>query len=260
MPVTRKAKPKAEDDDYEDEEEEEYFPKSRGARKATKATAAKPSRRAKDDDDDEEDDEDESDLPGIKSGWGAYKRNREEASNFPGDLKLDEEPALVMFMEDEPLASYNQHWIERKGKRSFMCIAPEQECPLCAIGDPIRTQNVFNVLVFSPGGDPANNVLRAGVKLTDILQSKSRRKGLTSGYWAIARTGKGGNTNYDVSAVKERDLEEDWDVDPLDGETLEKLTKKKWTAESAVSRQTRKELTDIAKEVVGDYDDDDEDD
>jgi hypothetical protein len=268
MPVKPKsaaAKPavtKSEDDDFETEDEDEYFPPSKSKAKA-KAPAPSKSRARDEDEDDDDDDEDDEDLDELEGGWGAYKRNKAETSNFPNSLKLEEDadPVLVRFLEDEPLVSFKQHWIERKGKKSFTCIAPKQDCPLCAVGEDVRAQNVFNVLVFDKdGSDPVNMTLTCGTKLSDILVSKTKKVTLSSRYWGLARTGKGGSTNYDVTIVKERDLKEDWDVEPLDADALEALVAKKWSKEAAVNRQSRKELLGIAKELVGDYDSDDDDD
>ena len=244
--ATSKQRDEDDEDEYEEEDDdEEYTPPTKRSSK----------KRARDEDDDEYEDDDEEDEEYVpKGGWGEYKRKRAEGSNFPNNLQLGPDPQLVVFLDDEPWVTFNQHWIEREGKKSFVCLAPESDCPLCALGDGVRTINVFNVLLIEEGQEPAVFILQAGVKLSDILVKKSERAPLTKGYFSIARTGKGGNTNFDVQSVKERDLEEDFDVQPIDADVLAAAKKKKWSKEACVNRQSRKDLIAIAKELTGDYD------
>ena len=227
------------DDDYEEDDDRPRNKKVRSTR---------------DDDDDDDDDDDEDALVG---GWGAHHRNKAETSNYPNKLELHADPALVRFLDDEPLVSYKQHWIERKGKKSFYCIG--KDCPLCNMGDKPRVKNIFNVVRLDEGS-PVNLVLETGPRLTDILESKSRKTSLSRAYWGIAMHGKAGNTNFDVAMVKERDLEDDFDAQPLDPVIFKKLKTTKWKKEDVVQIHTRKELAEIAKEATGDYDDDDDDD
>ena len=51
--------------------------------------------------------------------------------------------------------------------------------------------------------------------------------------------------------VKERDLEDDWDVEPLDEDIIARYAKGCWD-DSAISIQTRKQLQAIADEVSDD--------
>ena len=54
----------------------------------------------------------------VQEGWDAFDTLiRSEGSDFPTDFKFSEEPVLVKFLQDQPFAVYEQHWIERpKGK------------------------------------------------------------------------------------------------------------------------------------------------
>lgn len=235
-----------EDDDEkfepeEDEDEEDERP-ARGVK-----SAARKARRDDDDDDDDEDERPRS-TKAVRKGWGGAKRTKEMSSDFPEELKVGDEALLIKFLEDEPFASYRQHWIEREGKKSFTCL--EDDCPLCDIGDRPQGRYAFNILLLSEG-EPVNKVWVVGNRLEGTLENyaKDKKTGpLTRLYWSVSRTGKGSNTQYNVSPVKERDLGEDWDVEPLEDDILAKYEKQCWD-DSAVSVQTRKQLQAIADEV-----------
>jgi hypothetical protein len=58
-------------------------------------------------------------------------------------------------------------------------------------------------------------MLISGARLYQALHAAhySPQGPLTKGYWAIIRIGKGPQTSYTVTPIKERDLEEDWNLD-----------------------------------------------
>lgn len=199
----------------------------------------------------------------VRSGWEGHNKTKAAAGDFPEDFKIEKEPKLVKFLEDEPFASYRQHWIERQGKKSFTCI--EEDCPLCNAGDRPSAKTCFNVLSLSEGGKPVNKVLTVGVRLGEQLRgfATDRKTGpLTRLYWSMSKTGKGGKTSYNVVPVKERDLEEDWEIDPLDEDEIEAFEENLY-GEEAVQVPTRKQLKEIASEIsdedIDDEYDDDED-
>ena len=57
-------------------------------------------------------------------------------------------------------------------------------------------------------------MLISGARLYQALHAAhySPQGPLTKGYWSIVRLGKGPQTMYTVTPVKERDLEEDWNI------------------------------------------------
>ena len=235
-------KAKAEEEFFGDDDEDAF-------EEPRKPTA---SRRGRDEEPDDDDDEDTAAWK-PKRGWGAYAENKAEGSDYANELKLGETPQVVVFLENEPLVSFRQHWIERKGKRSFICMG--KDCPLCAIGDRARTINYFNLVLLSAEGDPVNMIVVAGVQLSDQLHthSVSERTGpLVKGYWAISRSGTTQRTNYGLDRVKERDLVEDWGITPLTAAEHKALVKKAYTPETALKRPTKRELSDIVAEIVGD--------
>lgn len=234
------ARSRRRDDDEEDDE-------PRGRRRA--------SRRERDDDDDEDDRPDRSAV--AKRGWSGQKALQQETSDFAPEFKLDDEPALVIFLEEEPVVSYNQHWIERQGKRSFTCIG--KDCPLCKIGDKPRTYTVFNIAVLvdpedGPLDEPVVMLLRAGSRLTDTLSGAhvGRSGPLHEGYWQLYKTGKKQKTQYHCIRVKERDVEEDWEIDPLTDDDWDALVDSAYPESEAVQIQSKSTLREIADEVVGD--------
>lgn len=188
----------------------------------------------------------------VQAGWGAAesKMNKKEDSAYPNDFKFSEELQLVRFLQDEPFAVYEQHWIDAAPKKkSFVCLGAE--CPLCAIaGDKPRPRFAFNVLNLN-GEEAAVQILTAPTMFAKQLQtanSDPRRGPLTKYYWAVARSGKGRDTAYSLDRVKISDLAEDW---MLDSEEIDAF------AETAVSYDAtaiyvspREELLELARSLV----------
>lgn len=254
----RRAKRRSRDDDDDDEEEEEAPKKKRRPARDEddddeEEERPKKRRRARDDEDDDDDDEETK----LQGGWSAYKRDKAETSSFANSLELGEDPVLVKFLDDEPVLSYQQHWVERNGKKSFICLG--NTCPLCDVGDKKSAKTVFNVAHLDDDGKVTVRALFGGVLLTDGIATKVKKLPATSGYWSISRTGAGkkGRTNFFTERVKERDLAEDWDAEPIDEKKLRKLMAQRYRAEDLVQRQTRKELLEVAREFTGDTGDDD---
>jgi hypothetical protein len=214
--------------------------------------------------DDVEPDEDEDEDTPVRSGWGGYRETKAK-SGFGADfLKFDDsgEAMLLRFLEAEPFASYRQHWIDRQsGKRSWVCI--EDDCPLCDAGDTPGFRIAFNVLLLSDG-KPLNKVWEVGPRLAGQLEAKARDKRTgpldrNDMYWAVSRTGKKSKTSYSVDPVKARDLKEDWDIEPLEDDVIARYKAKMHDAK-VIKVPSRKQLKEIAAEMLDeDYDEDEED-
>ncbi len=253
---TKAVEPAEDDEDYEEQDAEEYEEDSTPKQRREART------RAVDDDDADDDDDDEEELPELSGGWGAYEKNKSESSTFPAEQKLSAEPVLVKFLDTEPLVSYQQHWVERAGKKSFVCLksSGSSDCPLCDMGNARRTMNVFNLIVFEDDGTPINKILVCGVQLTDnimakltAVQKKLPDYVLTKDYWELSRTGKKSTTNYGVDRVRSRDLKNEYEMDPLTNEALAALRSNKWSKAQAVYRNPRSELEAVMQGEVGDY-------
>lgn len=233
------------DGDDEDEDEEDERP-AKGRKRRTKT------RDEDEDEGDDDDDEDEDEDDGtVGSGWGDYKKNKSKTSSYPDRFAPDEESRLIKFLDDEPFSTYNQHWIERDGKKSFICLG--DDCPLCDIGDDPTAYAVFNIIDLSEG-KPSVKIIEARPRLAGQIEKKHKDKRygpLSKSYYAITRTGKGSKSATELNPVKERDLEEDYDTEPLTAADLKRLRKDAWDSSSVV-RSSRKDLREVAREVADD--------
>ena len=187
----------------------------------------------------------------VQQGWDAFDSLvQENTSEFPTDFKFSDEPQLVKFLEDQPFASYEQHWIERpKGKKSFVCIG--DACPLCdVLGDKPRGKFSFNVLVLS-GDVQGVQILTAPPSLARQIKKShdDERKGpLSKEFWEISRLGTGPTTQYTLNFVRGRDLAEEW---KLSQDTVNELVAAAVPFTAEVIRETpRSEMLEVARSVA----------
>lgn len=156
----------------------------------------------------------------ISRGWAAAENTKNAGSAYAQRLKMTEDPVIIKFLEDEPYASYRQHWIERKGQQSFTCISDidPKGCPLCDIGNRPATRFAFNVALLERDSEPLIRSYEVGPRVIDQLKNfhtDPRQGPLTKHYWAVSRTGKGTTSSTNHQLVKERDLGEEWNVDAI---------------------------------------------
>jgi hypothetical protein len=187
----------------------------------------------------------------VQQGWDAFDSLvQENTSEFPTDFKFSDEPQLVKFLEDQPFASYEQHWIERpKGKKSFVCIG--DACPLCdVLGDKPRGKFSFNVLVLS-GDVQGVQILTAPPSLARQIKKAhdDERKGpLSKEFWEISRLGTGPTTQYTLNFVRGRDLAEEW---KLSSDAVQELVVAAVPFTAEVIRETpRSEMLEVARSVA----------
>jgi hypothetical protein len=93
-------------------------------------------------------------------------------------------------------------------------------------------------------------MLITGARLYQALHAAhySPQGPLTKGYWAIVRLGKGPTTVYTVTPIKERDLEEDWNIDPDLASTIV-ASSEPYTAD-VIKRHSYDELKEIAESLL----------
>jgi hypothetical protein len=213
-----------------------------------------------------EPDEDEEDEPRTKrkspagrplstagKGWGSYNKQKSEGGDYAEQLKVTDEAVLIKFLEDEPFVVYRQHWLERQGKRSFTCHG--EGCVLCDdLGDKPRLQACFNVVDLTDPDNPEVKVWIVGTRVAGALKNFAADKKTApldreNLYWAVSKSGTGSKTQYTITPVKERDLAEDWDFEPLTSEEIEDFRKDAYD-ESIVDVQTRKQLEEIVEELA----------
>ena len=166
-------------------------------------------------------------------------------------MKVSEESQVIKFIDDEPFAAWHQHWVERDGQKSFVCIRDLEErgCPICELGNRPSQRIAFNVVLLSIGATPVLRSLEVGPRVVDQLRNlnKAPQTGpLAKHYWAISRTGKGATTSYNLQVIRERDLSE-WKLEALTEETIAKLSQDKYDS-SIIKVPTYAELLAIASE------------
>jgi hypothetical protein len=190
----------------------------------------------------------------IKRGWGNVEQTKQADSPYAQRLKIDDKPVIIKFLEDEPYTSYRQHWIERQGQKSFTCIADmhPKGCPLCDAGHRPSARFAFNVALLSEDGDTTIKSYEVGPRVIDSLKNfhQDPRQGpLPKHYWAISRSGKGPTSQTNHQMVRDRDLEEEWNITPLTDDGLEQIKKQAYDA-SIVPIPNRETLVGIAAEEM----------
>lgn len=272
---TRRAAPVDEDDegdddpeeDEEDDDDDDPPPRRRTSAKAAAKPAARRRPAASDDDDD--DDEPAPRRrgklpPGIRAGMAGVTATA-KAGGFGADrLVVDETPKLFKILEEEPYASYSQHWVPNQtgtGNRPYTCYG-EDDCPLCDAGNRPSPTVETNVLWLRPDGPPVVKTLQIGIKAWNDLISKATDKNtdevkLQRNYFAVRRTGKNQQSQTSFQPVKLRDIEEDWEelldhFDIADLPELVKEAKKKRRTIDQVQFTPMKELREVAKYLAED--------
>jgi hypothetical protein len=189
----------------------------------------------------------------IRRGWGAVEQAKTADSPFAQRLRVAEEPTIIKFVEDEPYATFRQHWLERQGQKSFTCIADIEDCPLCKAGNRPATRFAFNVVLLSPDTEPLLKSYEVGPRVIDQLKNfhtDPRQGPLSKHYWAVSRSGKGATSATNHQLVKERDLDE-WKIEALTETDIKALRKQAYGPE-IIQIPSRKDLLKIAVEELDD--------
>jgi hypothetical protein len=186
----------------------------------------------------------------IQTGWGAAKKAvAKSTKSFATDFKFDEDVQLVKFISDEPIV-FMQHWVNRPGKKSFISIGEGD--PLVEVGSIPSQKFAFTVLNLSDE-EPQVQLMIVGVRLCGQLEKLASDKKTAplnrpDMYYAVSKTGTGTKTSYSVVPVKERDLAEEWDIDPVAASDLIKSLKP--LGPEALHTSTKAELAEIAREIA----------
>lgn len=189
-------------------------------------------------------------------GWKSFKDKRSEhaSSDYVKNWKYPEEESLVKILDEEPFAIYTEHWIDELKKKSYGCLTDlDEKCPLCAIGDKPKVYAFFNLLDLS-SGSPKVWPWKVSSSTMDQLDryatsNKTSPINRDDVYWSIWKSGGGraGRVQVHVQPVKERDLGDDWDTDPLEPEELDEFPL--FTAEDVTEYLTKRDLQRIADEL-----------
>lgn len=188
----------------------------------------------------------------IQAGWASAKKALADSRStaYTKDLTLTDEPQVIKFLSAEPIAVFKQHWLSRDGKKSFVCLGAR--CPLCdRLGDSPSQKFTFSVANLSLQEGMDRQVWTVGPRLAEQLHQHNgdpRSGPLDKAFYAVSRTGTGTKTQHMITPVKERDLADDYGLDPeVVGEFLSTADVHD---EKAIQTQTYAELLEIAKEIA----------
>jgi hypothetical protein len=254
-------------DSDETEEQERPSRRRRSSEDEDRGSRRGSSRRGRDEEPEEEErprrgarrrssDDDEGSTRSRRQGtrgFGAYSEKKRSNTSFADEFKPgDDNPTLIKFLEGEPFDSYNQHWVEEgnasgKTRHSFVCrddedyFEDEDGCPLCDVGEPASTYSLFNILDFSNKRKPEVKVWKASPAVTDLLARADSDKKTSpinrdDLYWEVEMVKKGRKREWRIVPVKERDLLEDFDVEPLEDDEIEDFSENLFTDRSAVTK------------------------
>lgn len=200
----------------------------------------------------EEDEDESADRSSvIQVGWAAAKKVQAKVSkSFATDFKFDEDVQLIKFLSPEPMI-FSQHWVQRTGKKSFVCLGTSQ-CPLCRAGNKAENKFAFSIVNLMEE-EPQVQLMTVGMRLCgqlEKLNSDPKTGPLDRMFWAVSKSGQGTKTSYSIMPVKERDLPDDWDLDAT--EVVGLISAFKPLGTDALRMSTKSELVDIAREIPED--------
>lgn len=190
----------------------------------------------------------------ARKGWGGYRETADSVrSDFADNLKIvDNTDMLVKILDEEPVASYAEHWLTLEGgRRSFVCLGAD--CPICnKLGDRPSVKVCFNVADMDTN-PPEVKMWTFGTQVGDILEKfaeneKTSPVNRDDIYWTITRTKKNDRYTTTVRPVKSRDLVEDFDTDPLTEEELDELEQDLFTEDQIYTVKTKAELNRMIEE------------
>lgn len=173
--------------------------------------------------DDLYEDEDENEVAPsssfVQEGWAAASRSLKNSQNQQNtkkhaEFRFTQSAHLVRFLSSEPLV-FQQHWVDRApGRRSFICIG--NKCPLCDRGNVPATKYGFRLVDLTDPEDVIAQIyIATPTAAAAIKEQHDGRSGpIDSGYWELSKTGEGKQSRTVIRPVKERDLADDWDLDP----------------------------------------------
>lgn len=199
-------------------------------------------------------DDNEDEIPArssvVQVGWGAANKVAQKATKtYATDFRFEEDVQLIKFLSSEPMA-FSQHWVTRSGKRSFVCPGTPN-CPLCRAGNNAESKFAFSVVnLSSDDSDLQPQLMTVGIRLfTQLgkLNEDPKTGPLDRMYWAVSKSGQGAKTTYSLMPVKDRDLADDWDIDPIQAKNAIKALSP--LDVNALRPSTMEELKTIAREI-----------
>jgi hypothetical protein len=188
-------------------------------------------------------------------GFASYSQKKRSNSDFADEFKPEaNKSTLIKFGDPEPFDVFHQHWVEEgnasgKTRHSFVCRDDEyfgdseddRECPLCEIGEPASTYSLFNIIDLTNPRKPETLVWKTSPAVTDKLMRASEDKKTSpldreDLYFEVTMVKKKNKTEWDIQPVKARDLEEDFDMEPLSEDEIEELLEKRFEDRTAITK------------------------
>ncbi|MFV0135468.1 hypothetical protein ACLGIH_19990 [Streptomyces sp. HMX87] len=165
--------------------------------------------------------------PTSQPGWDDVDKVASAAGGGDLYLKVTENRMVIKILSAGPFDVFASHWIDEieDGSKSVRCWG-SPACPLCAIGDKAkRFSACFDVVSLEDPEYPVLKVWDVGIKIarqlkeiaTDEKRGPLNRSDL---YFTIRKEQKKRSVEYTLERVKERDLDEEYGVAPLDEEAL----------------------------------------
>ncbi|WP_125936345.1 hypothetical protein [Streptomyces sp. WAC 06738] len=165
--------------------------------------------------------------PTHQAGWDDVDKVASAAGGGDMYLKVTENRMVIKILGDGPFDVFASHWIDEieDGSKSVRCWGTP-DCPLCAIGDKAkRFSACFDVVSLEDPEYPVMKVWDVGIKIARQLKeiaADDKRGPLNRPdlYFTIRKEQKKKSVEYTLERVKERDLDEEYNVAPLDDEAL----------------------------------------
>ncbi|WP_329272014.1 hypothetical protein [Streptomyces sp. NBC_01451] len=163
----------------------------------------------------------------TQAGWDDVDKVASAAGGGDLYLKVNENRMVIKILGDGPFDVFASHWIDEieDGSKSIRCWG-NATCPLCQIGDKAkRFSACFDVVSLEDPEVPVMKVWDVGIKIARQLKeiaSDDKRGPLNRPdlYFTIRKETKKKSVEYTLERVKERDLDEEYNVAPLGEEEL----------------------------------------
>lgn len=212
----------------------------------------KSTRAARDEEEDVDEEGEETIVLNFRKGAPVPSRG----SSLFFKYKEDGEPQIVKFLDTEP-TNQKMHWVRTANRQAVPC--PEtKDCPLCNIGVEQREQTVYPVLNLSEdkGTVQALTVNKSNYDTLVGFHTGKTTSPLTKLWYKVSRTKgakKGGFQTYAYSflPIKDRDLEEDWDINLDDAESALEAAEP-LDFNKVFGAVTKRQLKEIASEIMDD--------
>lgn len=198
----------------------------------------------------------------IRRGWSAGEQVIDMNSSYAKSFRPGKTTEIIKFLENEPYASYARHWVDRysngkKQTRTYTCLESIGEaCPLCEVlAEKPQSVSSFNVAVIGDDGIPVLRSWDVGVKIFKTLKAYNEdpKVGpLTSGYFAVIKTGEKQQAQTNITPVRTSLLADSYGIHPVSDADLAALGKHDDSIVEVLSKGKLQALADELGES-GDY-------